>query len=371
LRSRLDYLTLLLLPRFGAALIRKLVDGFGSPGSVLEADPEEIIRVPGAGKQAAATLGDRETVAAARKRAAKQLRRAAASGVRVIDTDDPLFPFQLRTIHDCPLLLYCRGKTSLLGQPAVAVVGSRSASAYGRRIGFELSRSLAALGIVVVSGMALGIDGEAHRGALNGDGGTIGVLGCGPDIVYPAVHAGLYRQVESRGVLVSEYPLGTRPDGFRFPARNRIISGLSLGVVVVEATLRSGSLITARLALEQGREVFAVPGPVDSSRSAGTHWLLKQGARLVQSAEDIVEELQLASSLKTVSSSGYDGEGRSENNLSACEKQVLAVVDDDSRTIDEIIRSSGLSAAEVGDALLQLELGGLVRRLPGRVYQRV
>ncbi len=367
-RRTLAYLTLSLLPRFGGSLIRKLVEYFGSAEAVLGAAGKEYVKVPGIGKQLAATLDDRRVVDKAETIAEQELKRAGELGVTVLDPEDDYYPTLLRTIHDPPILLYCKGNKALLKQSSVAIVGSRAATSYGHRTSFNLARALADRGVTVISGMALGIDGEAHLGVLERDGATIGVLGCGLEVVYPRQHARLYQEVANRGLLVSEYPLQTQPDGFRFPARNRIISGLSLGVVVVEATLRSGSLITARLALEQGREVFAVPGRVDSARSEGTHRLLQQGAKLVHSVDDILEELQIAASLNTASS--VNNISDKYNGLSAGEKKVLDVLDVYGRTIDEIINDTGFPAAEISDLLFRLELKGAVRQLPGQQYER-
>jgi DNA processing protein len=265
--------------------------------------------------------------------------------------------------------LYVQGNCACLQKPAVAIIGSRAASSYGKRISAQLAHELARAGIVVVSGLAAGIDGHAHKGCLEDGGETVAVLGCGVDVVYPRVHAGLYRQVSGQGVLVSEYPLGTPPDGFRFPARNRIISGLSLGVIVVEATRKSGSLITARLALDQGREVFAVPGRIDSKKSEGTHWLIQQGAHLVQTVRDVLEELELAVSLHVVDPDPVAG--TVSDDLSGQEKQLYSCIGVYPTDIDALSVQSGLSPGTLHDLLLRLELKGCIRQLPGQQYERV
>lgn len=307
--------------------------------------------------------------AAARERARRELGLLAERNIALVCPDDSRYPALLRTIADPPALLYCKGDLECLARPAVAVVGSRAASTYGRRIAFELAGELARRGICVVSGMALGIDGEAHRGALAAGGSTIGVLGCGIDVVYPRRHGQLYREMEARGLLVSEYALGDRPEGFRFPERNRIISGLALGVVVVEAGIQSGSLITARLALEQGREVFAVPGRVDSAKSRGAHRLLQEGAKLVQGADDIFEELYL---LQTAGGTADQAAAApSAAPESGDEQLLLSCLDVYPATIDELVRESGLRQADVFDLLLRLELKGMVRQLPGQQYERL
>ncbi len=364
-----DWLTLTFLPGLGATLIRRLVERFGSPARVLTADAAQMGGVEGLGKKVIRLFGDRAVVDEARGRARRELQDLSRQQVSVICLDEQRYPPLLRTIHDPPVLLYCRGSLECLQQPAVAIVGSRAATTYGRRISFELGRDLARRGICVVSGMAFGIDGEAHRGALAGGGPTVGVLGCGIDVIYPRQHARLFAAAAANGLLVSEYSLGAGPEAFRFPARNRIISGLVQGVVVVEATRQSGSLITARLALEQGREVFAVPGRVDSLKSCGAHRLLQQGARLVSCADDILEELNLAASMHTLPGP-EDNRGQAAG-ISEVEQRLLSCLDVYPVNIDELVRLAECAPAEVHDLLLRLELKGLVRQLPGQQYERI
>jgi len=280
---------------------------------------------------------------------------------------DPTYPEQLCALADPPVFLFYRGDLSCLRKPSIALVGSRAATSYGREISYKLAAGLARQGILVVSGVALGIDARAHHGALSAGGLTAGVLGCGLDVVYPRANKELYSMIAGQGVLLSEYPSGTRPDGFRFPARNRIISGLVHGVVVVEATLKSGSLITARLALDQGREVFAVPGRIDSAKSQGAHHLIRQGAHLVQTVDDITAELGLERQTVPVpvQVTGTDKvmvEGEEE-------QRVLDCLDVYPVDIDTVQRVTGLGSGRVLDLLLQLELKGLVRQQPGQMYE--
>lgn len=361
-----DWLTLSFLPGLGCNLINRLVQGAGSAGAVLRrgALPKNI---PGIGPRIFELLTDGRQVAAARQRAQRELDQLAELDISLLSLNSAQYPDSLRFIPDSPVLLYCRGGLQWLERPAVAIIGSRAATEYGRRISALLAAELTAAGLTVVSGAAYGIDAAAHRGALQAGGGTVAVLGCGVDVVYPRSHAGLFREVADRGLLVSEYPLGTPPEGFRFPARNRIISGLVKGVVVVEATEKSGSLITARLALDQGREVFAVPGRIDSPKSVGTHRLLQQGAHLVQTVEDILEGLSWAGSASAPGRGGRD----LPLSVTPQERLLLDHLDTYPRDIDTIVRMTDFAIVELHALLLQLELKGLVRQLPGQQYERL
>jgi DNA processing protein len=236
-------------------------------------------------------------------------------------------------------------------------------------VAFSLARELATQGVTVTSGLALGIDSEAHAGAVAGGGTTVAVLGCGLDVVYPSANRHLYRKIAEAGTLLSEYPLGTKPEGFRFPARNRIIAGLSSGVVVVEATRKSGSLITAQIALDYGREVFAVPGQVDSCKSEGTHWLLQQGARLVQRVDDILPEIGRGPSGGL---SGDAGHGRPvpPTGLDPAARTLLEALETYPQDRDELIEKTAFSPARVSELLLFLEIEGLVEILPGNQVRK-
>ncbi|HWB56816.1 MAG TPA: DNA-processing protein DprA [Gaiellaceae bacterium] len=271
----------------------------------------------------------------------------------------PGYPSLLAELHDPPTRLYVRGKSSaVLGLPAVAVVGARSCSAYGAQVARALSRELAAAGLVVVSGLARGIDGEAHRGALAGGGLTVAVLGCGIDRDYPRAHAELARRIAAGGAVVSEYPAGVEPAPWQFPARNRIIAGLARATVVVEARQRSGALITADFALELGREVFAVPGEITSGLSAGTNDLIRQGATPLLAVGDVLEALGVERAPPAVPET-----------LSAEARAVLVRLTDGARSPDELVRETSLSSARVAVAITELELAALV--VPGDgVYRR-
>ena len=362
------WLTLSFLPGLGRARILRLVEFFGSPAAVLAASAKDVRAVAGIGDRVSRVLADPAAVELAGQRAAQELRNLAGRNLTLLCPDDDRYPRLLRAIADPPVLLYCQGDLGCLARPAVALVGSRAATSYGKRSCFELARELAGRGICVVSGMALGIDGQAHAGALAGGGLTVGVLGCGADVVYPPQHARLFAEVVGQGLLLTEYPLAARPETFHFPERNRIISGLSLGVVVVEASLKSGSLITASLALEQGREVFAVPGRIDSLKSQGAHRLLQQGAKLVHNVEDILEELNLAGVITEQSGQGAFSSPAAP--VTETEQRLLGCLEVYPRTVDQLVQQSGYGPAQVLSLLLDLELKGLVRQLPGQEYER-
>ena len=283
----------------------------------------------------------------------EEIERARDAGIAIVPFTNPNYPARLRTIADPPPFLYVKGNLLTDDDKAVAIVGSRSASEYGRRVARDLAR---------------GIDGVAHQSALQAGGRTIAVLGSGVERAYPAEHDMLYRRIGENGAVVSELPIGTRPMAFNFPARNRLISGLSLGVVVVEATEKSGSLITATLAVEQGREVFAVPGEVGSSRSRGAHRLIRQGAKLVEGVDDIIEEIapQL---LDRTGSATQRAPHVLPQNASDATRTIFALLQENTLQVDQVIERTGMSAAQVLETLLDLELQGLLRQLPGKIYR--
>lgn len=293
------------------------------------------------------------------------LAAAGAAGITALAWDDPAFPPLLRAIPDCPPVLWCRGDRDALLAPAVAVVGSRAASQTALQVSARLGEHLAAFGVVVVSGLARGIDSAAHRGALRA-GRTIGVLGSGPDRIYPAEHAGLAREMLARGMVVSEYPPGTPPRPFRFPERNRLISGLSLAVVVVEASERSGSLITVARASEQGREVMAVPGSVLGGRNRGAHGLIRDGAKIVETADDIVEELRL----RPPGGDGVEASASHCRNEACVDPLLTTMLLGEPVTLDALVDRTGVAGARLLVRLLDLELRGLVQRLPGGGFVR-
>jgi DNA processing protein len=264
-----------------------------------------------------------------------------------------LYPPLLAELHDPPAAIHVRGDAEILGEPAVAIVGARSCSSYGAGVTRELARELARAGLVVVSGLARGIDGEAHRGTLEGGGRTVAVLGCGIDRDYPRSHSELARRIREGGAVVSEYPPGVEPAPWRFPARNRIIAGLCAATVVVEARERSGALITADFALELGRDVFAVPGEITSALSAGTNDLLRQGAAPLLSAGDVLGALGLEPAVRQLPP------------LSPAASQVLRLLADGARDADEVARASGRTTGEVAAVLVELELAGVASEADG------
>jgi DNA processing protein len=311
--------------------------------------------------------GDPELLyqAATLKDAAREAReRAQAAGINVLAWQDPAFPAALLAISDAPPALWYRGRLAALAAPAVAIVGSRAASAVARETAEKLGADLAALGITVVSGLARGVDSAAHRGALRG-GRTIAVLGSGVDRIYPHEHTTLAADIAKDGLIVSEYPPGTLPLPFHFPMRNRLISGLSRAVVVIEASERSGSLITAACALEQGREVMAVPGNVLSGRSRGAHALIRDGAKIVECADDIVEELG-----GITRTGGSDDAGAGNTHSSSADPLLQKMHAGQAYDLESLAGATGLDGVRLLPRLLELELHGLVRRIEGGRFMR-
>jgi DNA processing protein len=352
------WLGLALVPGLLPAAGLRLAAALGGPDAVLAASPAALASLGVAGDLAAQIGG-------ARAAAARERERLDRAGAGLLAWSDDGYPERLRHIAEPPLALMMRGGLAA-DELAVAVVGSRRAGEYGRRVAHELASDLARAGITVVSGLATGIDAAAHRGALAGDGRTVGVMATGIDRVYPAWHRALAADVASHGALVTEFPCTTPPLQFHFPQRNRIISGLTVGTVVVEAAERSGSLITARCALEQGREVFAVPGPVGTPHHAGCHRLIQHGAKLVTTVEDVLDEIApgLRARLRTVRAR------RAEAALSSEERTLLAALGDDAAHVDDVVRRSGQPAALVLERLLALELRGVVAQRPGMRFAR-
>ncbi|HOV78752.1 MAG TPA: DNA-processing protein DprA [Bacillota bacterium] len=341
--------------------IWELVEYFGSPKSAWEAGEKELLNVAGIGEKALAGVLKRRSEIDL----AEEVSRLEKRGIQFVVHTDPAYPENLLKIFDPPPVIFVRGTMKPDDSLAVAVVGTRKPSPYGRAVAEKITRDLAAVGITVVSGMARGIDTAAHVGALSGGGRTIAVLGCGPDVAYPRENSGLMERIARQGAIVSEFPPGSPPESWHFPVRNRIISGLSLGTLVVEAAERSGALITADYALEQGRDVMAVPGSITSTLSRGPHRLIKQGARLVEGTGDILDEIGLE---KIFPLPGPEGEGTVK--MSEDERAIYGHLAYDPVSLDELIIRSGLLPQKVMAALMYLELKGLTRQLPGKLYAR-
>ena len=366
-RRDLAWLAFGQVPGLGCVGFRRIAEFFADPADAFFSGRGVLRGVPGLSPAAVGGL----LAFSAWDRLADEMRRVREAGARLVRYSDAAYPERLRAIHDPPAVLYVKGSPEAAGHAAVGVVGTRAPSEYGREMTRLLCGGLASAGIAVVSGLARGIDGEAHETALSRGGGTVAVLGSGVDVLYPPEHGDLSRRIEESGAVLSEHPLGTRPLPHHFPARNRIISGLSLGVVVVEATERSGSLITARWALEQGREVFAVPGPAGASRSRGPHRLIREGAKLVENLADIIEEIapQLAAVPPPVAAADPGETASGPFRVEGPAGAILRDLETGPLQMDDVIHRAGLPPQEVCALLLDLELQGLLKQLPGKRYQ--
>lgn len=351
------WVALSLVSELGARRIRLLYDHFGSAKAAFGAAKSDLSRSGLPARAVAVLLAEREKIDPD-----IQWTNLLEQGYNVITLADQHYPGPLRQIYDPPALLFYRGELSVLEAPCVAIVGSRKATAYGRTAAARLAADLAHAGVVVISGMARGIDTCAHQGALHGGGLTAAVLGCGLDICYPPENLRLREKIVRTGVLLSEFPPRTEPKAQHFPQRNRIISGLSLATIVVEATEKSGALITADCALEQGREVFAVPGSINSPYSRGCHKLLKEGAAILEEASDVLLELGLA----------LPGLGREPlQKFTDEEQKVLANLAFEPVHFDELLVSSGMTASALTAILVELEMRQQLRKLPGNYFLRV
>jgi DNA processing protein len=360
----LAWLALNAVPGLGPVKIGALLEKFGSAETAFQQLPENL---PGAG-------GEKINIGktALLQRAEEQLKRAREIGIRILILSDPDYPLHLREIYAPPPVLFVRGNCDVFKKHAIAVVGTRRCTQYGKSVTTTLVKQLLDKQLVVVSGLALGIDTIAHRTCLDNKGETIAVLGCGIDTCYPSENKALMESIALTGAVVSEFPLGALPETYNFPRRNRIISGLSAGVLVIEAPERSGSLITANYALQQGREVFAVPGSIFSASSAGTFNLIKDGAVPVRSAADIVDNIQ------SISHTGLTGKKLDASvmkmpldMLYASERALLDTCSETPARIDTLAQKSGKSVSELFGILLSLELKGLIKQVSGQQYLRV
>jgi len=338
-----------------------LVEHFGSPRAAWEASVKDLSTTPGWGDERVNGLAERRSQLDPQKEAGK----LDSMGINYVCHSDNGYPVNLLEIYDPPPVIFYKGKLRATDKLSVAIVGTRKPSPYGLVVAEKLAKDLTALGITITSGMARGIDTAAHQGALAEGGRTIAVLGCGPDVVYPRENKKLMEQIINHGAVVSEFPPGTQPEAWRFPVRNRIISGLSQATLVVEAAERSGALITADFALEQGRDVMAVPGNVVNPLSRGPHRLIKQGARLIEGASDVLDELGME---KLFPAQTSEGEGKMKM---SCEEETLyGLLSLNPVSLDELIMRSSFLPQKAMAALMYLEIKGLTRQLPGKFYIR-
>ena len=356
-----DWIALRLVRGVGNVTYRQLLDRFASPREILRTVPARLTEAGISARiaQAIAAFDQWQEVEA-------ELEQLARLNARLVTQTDAEYPERLRQIHDPPPFLYIRGHVEPQDTLAIAIVGARTASTYGRKMARELAQELAGCGVCVVSGLARGIDSEAHQASLETGGRTIAVLGSGLDVVYPREHIALAEQIAASGAVVSEFSLGSQPEAGNFPYRNRVISGISLGTVVVEATEKSGSLITAQCALDQNREVFAVPGPVTASRSRGPHRLIKAGAKLVESIDDILSEI--APALARTDRAEKNETSVPVVPLEPDEEMVVQLFPEEAVQVDTLITGSGLEPARMLEVLLGLELKGVVTQLPGMYF---
>jgi DNA processing protein len=360
-----SWLQLTLTPGLGAATLRKLLSQFGLPENVVVAKRADLARFASA--EALQAL-DSDAVAKTVDHALAWLEQP---GNAIVTLADASYPRLLLEIGDPPAVLYCRGRTDLLNRPALALVGSRNATVQGNSNAEQFARSFSAAGLTIVSGLAQGIDAAAHRGGLAGEGSTIAVLGTGVDITYPQANAALGAEIAANGLLLSEFPLGTKALAHNFPRRNRLISGLAQGCLVIEAALASGSLITARAAAEQGREVFALPGSIHSPLSKGCHALIKSGAKLAESAEDVLSELSAFRRSAFAPGGGAATAAAATEATGSTGESLLACMGFDPADVDSLCSRARLPAETVSAELLRLELAGRVTVLPGGLYQRL
>ena len=356
-----DWIALRLVRGVGNVTYRQLLDRFVSPREILRTSPA-ILTEAGI----SARIAQEITAFDQWKEVEAELEQLARLNACLVTQTDAEYPERLRQIHDPPPFLYTRGRFTSQDDLAIAIVGARTASPYGRKMAQELAHELAGCGVCVVSGLARGIDSEAHQAVLEAGGRTIAVLGSGLDVVYPREHIALAEQIAESGAVVSEFSFGSQPEAGNFPYRNRVISGISLGTVVVEATEKSGSLITAQCALDQNREVFAVPGPVTASRSRGPHRLIKDGAKLVESIDDILSEI--APALARTDRAEKNETSVPVVPLEPDEERLFQLFPEEAVHVDTLITGSGLEPARVLEVLLGLELKGTVTQLPGMYF---
>ena len=358
-------LALSLVPGLGTSRLHQLIQECGSPMELLKLSPAELARFQ-VSREARAFISS----ACALRAAEKAIQQANEKGIRLLSIFDDEYPHLLKQIFDPPLVLYCLGNLAALRHPSIAVVGSRRCSVYGKEVTQKITRKLSSMGLCIVSGLARGIDSQAHIGALDGGGATVAVLGNGVDVIYPRENRRLYQRICRDGCVISEFPCGSFPAPQNFPIRNRVISGLCYGTVITEASEFSGSLITARLTLEHNRELWAVPGNITSPGSYGPNYLIKQGAKIVVDSQDILEELP-PYVLDLLIREMPESPPHSREPLTRAEEAVLKLLSTDAPThFDWLLNRSALHLSELNEVLLELEMKELIRQLPGRQFSR-
>jgi len=353
-----------MIENVGPVRVRQLVEHFGDAPAILSASRQQLLQVKGIGGEIAETIANWEEAIDL----GAELKRIDEFGCSIITQADQEYPELLRQIYDPPIVLYVKGELLAKDKNSVAMVGSRMTTHYGIEVARKLAYQLAYLGVTVVSGGARGIDSAAHQGALSAKGRTIAVLGTGINLVFPSENVQLYERIASNGALVTQFPFNRPGDKQSFPIRNRIVAGMTLGTVVVEANLTSGALITANFANEYGRQVFAVPGRIDSPRSKGCHDLIKKGAKLCEGAEDILSEFEYLFPRSNKPPSAAETGFLPALELSENEQKVFDALDHEETGIDDVIRKSGLPSSAVSVALLSLEMKRVIRQLPGKVF---
>ncbi len=364
--SREALIALNLIEHVGPVRVRQLLEHFGEAPKILGASKQQLLHVRGIGEETAEAISTWEKAVDL----AGELKRITDYGCHVLTQADADYPELLRQIYDPPIVLYVKGALGAKDKNAVAMVGSRMTTHYGIEVARKLAYQLAYVGVTVVSGGARGIDTASHQGALSAKGRTVCVLGTGINIVFPPENNELFERIAANGAVLSQYPFNRQADKQSFAIRNRIVAGMTLGTVVVEANLTSGALITANFAVEYGRQVFAVPGRIDSPRSKGCHELIKKGAKLCEGAEDILSEFEYLFPSSNRPAAPNETGVLPALELSESEQKVYDALDSEELSIDEVIRQSGLPSSAVSVALLSLEMKRLVKQLPGKVFVR-
>lgn len=365
MQERETYIALNRIEGLGPVSVRRLIDALGSPGAILEADRDALMEARGVGEKVALKIiAGRESMDIA-----EELEKAADIGAHIITPADPAYPDALKAIHDPPLALYVRGEIRPEDAKAIGIVGSRATSNYGLSAADRLAYQLGKTGFTVVSGLARGTDTAAHSGALKGGGRTIAVLGGALDCLYPPENAGLADQIAKQGAVISEYPMGRKADRMTFPYRNRIISGLSMGVLLTESALKGGSMHTAEAATEQGRTVFALPGRIDTPGARGPHMLIKNGAKLVERIDDILEEYEFLIPPAELETPEEATAARPDVPMTELESRIMEALWQEPMDTDSLARAVSLPSHELSSLLLGLEMKRVIRTLPGRMVE--